>query len=115
MKGPGDKAEKITQHPSGNRRVIHHEHIAAKNTEPAVNMPLATRFLQCFIPQHRALAACSSDGQLHRQHRNSHTQQEYQIQDDKNAASILSCHERKTPDVSDTDGTACGYEQEAKP
>ena len=115
MKGPCDKAEKITQHPSGNRRVIHHEHIAAKDTEPAVNMPFAPRFLQCFIPQHRALAAGSSDGQLHRQYRNSHTQQEYQIQDDKNAATVLSCHKWKTPDVSNTDGTACCHKQEAKP
>ena len=115
MKGSGDESEKVAQHPSGDRGVIHHEHIAAKDAEPSVNVPFASRLLQCFITKHCALAAGSSDRQFHRQYRHTHTQQEYQIQDDKNAASILSCHERKTPDVSDTDGTACGYEQEAKP
>ena len=76
---PGCKLIEIGHHPAGNRCIIHHQHITSKDSHPAMNMPLTTRFLQCFISKHCTFTTGTSDRQLHRQHRKPHNNQKYQI------------------------------------
>ena len=46
--GAGSKFNRIIEHPSGNGRVIQHQHGAAEDTEPAMDVPVA--FLRLQIP-----------------------------------------------------------------
>ena len=52
----------------------------------------------------------TAQGKFNGHNGDSHDEQEKQIEQDKRAASILSYHVRKLPDISDPDGTA-GTEQ----
>ena len=111
----GQEFHEIIQHPAGDRCVVHHQQIASGDAEPAVNMPLAALRLERLVALDHALAACAADSQLHRKDRSSHDDEEEKIKEDEYASSVLSCHEREFPDISDTDGTARGDEQKAKP
>ena len=106
------KFKKITQHPSGNSGIIHHEQVAARQAEDAVNVPLGAFRFQRLIGLHRTAASGTAHCQLHHQHRRAHDDQEQQIEQHKDAAAALSCHIGKPPDVADADGTARADQQE---
>ena len=111
----GQELHEIIQHPAGDCCIVHHQQITSGNAEPAVNMPLAALRFERLISLDHALAACAADGQLHRKDRSSHNDEEQKIEEDEYASSVLPCYKWEFPDISDTDGTARGDEQEAQP
>ena len=114
-KGARGKFHKITEHPTGNGGVVHHQQAAARHAEPAVNMPLASRLLQRLIAQHRALAAGPAHRQLHGEHRKGHDRQEQQIQQHEHAAAVLSRYIGKLPHVADAHGAPGADQNKAQP
>ena len=102
--------EEILNHPAPYRGVEHHQQIVSDHGHIAMNIPFAPLGGQRMIDANRALSAGTAQGKFNGHNGDSHDQQEKQIEQDKRAASILSYHVRKLPDISDPDGTA-GTEQ----
>ena len=62
----GQEPAKVAHHPAGNRRVVHHQEVAADQAEPAVDVPLGLGLFERLVGEDRALAARAANGQLHR-------------------------------------------------
>ena len=114
MERADEELSEVADHPARDSGVIHHQHHAAEQAEPAVNVPLRALGLQRFISKHSAFFAGASDGKLHRQNRNAHDQQADQIDQHEQTAAIQTGDIRETPDIADADGAACAYEQESQ-
>ena len=115
VKGAHRKLEKIAEHPAGHRGVVHHQQVAARHAEQAVDVPLAALRFQRPVSDDSAALACPADGQLHDEHRRAHDDQKQQVEQHKHAAAVLSRHEGEAPDVADADGAARAHQQEAQP
>ena len=115
VEGAGGELYKVVQHPAGDGGVVHHQHVAAEDGEPAVDMPLAVGLLQGLIAQDCALAAGATNRQLHGQHGKAHNHQENEIQQHKQAAAVLSGHIGEPPDVANADGASGRNHQESQP
>ena len=110
----GQEPAKVAHHPAGNRRVVHHQEVAADQAEPAVDVPFLAGLFEIFVRQYGALFARAAHGQLHRQHRHAHHEQADQIDEDEKAAAVFAGDIREAPDVADADGAAGADEQEAQ-
>ena len=110
-----EKLPEIIQHPPGNRGVIHHQQIAARHAEIAVNMPPAPRRLQRPVALHRGFAARAAHSQLHAQHRHAHNDQKNQIKQHKNPAAVLSRDEREFPHIPYSDRASRADQQKSEP
>ena len=110
----GQEPAKIAHHPAGNRRVVHHQEVAADQAEPAVDVPLRLGLFERLVGEDRALAARAADGQLHRQHGNAHDEQAQNVKENKIAAAVFARHIGEAPDIADADGAARADEQEAQ-
>ena len=115
VKGAGEELEEVIQHPAGNRGVEHHQQVAARQAEPAVNVPFAARRLQLFVGAHRALAGGTAHGELHGHHGHAHHDQEEQIEQHKGAAAVVAHHIGEAPHIADADGASGADEDEPQP
>ena len=105
---------KIIQHPAGNGCVEHHQKIASDQSDISVDMPFLARFLQSVVSFDRAFLAGTSNRKLHSHNRKSKDSQEDQVKQYECTAAALSGHVRELPDISDSDGAACGNQNESQ-
>ena len=115
LKGAGQKFKAVGDHPPGYGGVVHHQKITAEDGKITVDMPFAAGLFQDFISLHRTFAACPSYGKLHGEHGKSHDDQKQQVEQDKNSASVLTCHIRKAPDIANANSAASTDQQKTKP
>ena len=114
LKAAAEELDKIAEHPAGDRGVIHHEQIAARDGEPAVDVPFLARLLQRLVAQHSALAGGAANGQLHGEDGHAHDDEKEQIEQNKDAAAVLAGDKRKFPDIADADGAAGADQNKAE-
>ena len=107
--------DEIRQHPAGNGRVEHHQHVVAEHTGPAVQLPGGRFGLEHLVRADGALTAGASHSKLHAQHRQPKNGQKQQIDQHEQTAAVLSHQPRELPHVADADGTAGADEQESSP
>ena len=79
-----------------------------------MDVPFLAWFLQSVVSFDRAFLAGTSNRKLHSHNRQSQDSQEDQIKQYECTATALSGHVRKLPDISDSDGTACGNQDESQ-
>ena len=108
-----DKPEEIGQHPAADGGVIHHQHAAANQAGPAVQVPLAAFGFQRTVGCARAAVARTANSQLHGKHRRAHQNQEQQVEQHKHAAAILARYGWEAPHIANADGAACADQQKA--
>ena len=115
MEAAGEEFAEVVHHPAGDGGVIHHQQIAARQTEPAVDVPLGAGLFQILVGQHGAPAARAADRQFHRQHGHAHHEQAEQVEENEVAAAVLAGDVGEAPHVADADGAARAHQQEAQP
>ena len=115
VEAAGEEFSEIVHHPAGDGGVIHHQQIAARQTEPAVDVPLGAGLFQILVGQHGALAAAAAHRQFHGHHGDAQQQQAHQIEQDEVAAAVLAGDIGEAPHVADADGAARAHQQEAQP
>ena len=113
MEAANQEFAEIIYHPAGNGGVVHHQHYAAEQAEPAVNVPLAALALKIPVRQNRAAFARAAYRKLHREHRHAHYKQADEIDQDEKAAAVLTRHIREAPDIADSDSAARADKQKA--
>ena len=109
-----EELHKVRNHPTGNRRVVHHEQGAAQQADPAVHMPKAALRFQSLVSADRTLLARASHRKLHGEHRYAHDHQKEQIKEHKEAA-VRPRHIGEFPNISDSDGAARAHQNESQP
>lgn len=109
-KGSGGRQVYVVQHPSADHGIKHHQQIVAHDGKPFEQMPLGTRLFQQIVCPCRAPVASAADTEFTDQDRHPKNNQKYQIYKDKQCPSIFSAYIRKFPDISQTYGTSCGYQ-----
>ena len=114
-KGADDVLEAVVHHPAVDGGVIHHQQAAPGQAGPAVPVPLAALGFQRPVGGAGAAAARTPHGQLHRQHRDPHAEQEQQIEQHKHTAAALAGQGGEPPDIADADGAARADQDEAQP
>ena len=66
-------------------------------------MPFLAGLLKHLIALDGTSSAGAADGQLHRQNRCAHDNQEQQVEKDEDTAAVQAGNERELPDIADTD------------
>lgn len=113
--GAGGELEAVTQHPAGDRGVVHHQQAAPDYAQPAVDVPAAALGLQGLVAQHGALAAGTAHRQLHGQNGNPHDDQGDDVEQHEYAAAVDTGDVGEFPHIADADGAAGAYQNESQP
>ena len=80
-----------------------------------MQVPFAALRLEYVERLRDAFLARPTDRKFHNHDRQSQQRQEQQIQQHKGCAAVLAGDIRKTPDIAQTDRTACGNQKKTKP
>jgi hypothetical protein len=113
-KGSADVQITVSHHPPGDRRIIHHQHIAADNTDPFEPVPSRSSRLGHLKSLCRTLLCSAADGKFADHDRNSHNGEKHEIDHDKSRSAVLSTEIRKFPHISDPDGASGRNKYKAK-
>jgi hypothetical protein len=77
-------------------------------------MPAASLWLKLMVKLNDALLAGSAERELHRHNRDSHDDEKQEIDQNEDAAAVLTDHIRKLPNVPDADRAAGAEQNKAK-
>ena len=113
--GAGEKFPEIGHHPAGYGGVVHHEEVASKNAEPAMNVPKAPRFFKAPVGTDGALPAAPAYCQFHGHHGDAHEKKEAEVKKDKYGTAVFSGNIGEFPHIPYADGTAGADQKEAQP
>lgn len=107
--------DKVVQQPAGDGGIEHHEQIVARDAEAAIPVPLGPFWFEHMERTGDALLAGTAHGELHDHNWQSHDEQKQQVDQYEGRAAVFSGDIGEPPHISQSDGTACGDQQEAQP
>ena len=108
--------DRIGDHPAGHGGVEDHQESAAGEEHRSRPVPLeGTSLRQGLVGAIEIAPAGAAERKLHHHHGKAEHEQENQIDQYEKRAAVLAGHERKTPDVAETDRASRGQQDEAEP
>ena len=96
----------VGEHPSGNGRIEHHQHVTADDAPVAVQVPERPLGLQLAECPPDALLGCTAHGELHHHDGEPKDDEKNKIDKDESRPAVSSGDEGEAPDVAEADGAS---------
>ena len=96
----------VGQHPPGDGRIEHHQHVTADDAPVAVQMPERPLGFQLAERQADALLGGPAHGELHHHNGKAENDEKNEIDEDESRPTVGSGDEGEAPDVAEADGAA---------
>jgi len=110
----GKETDEVVNEPAGYAGIEGHQTNITEQGKIAMQMPFLTGFLQFLIHANGTCLGCSAQSKLHNHDGKAKKQQAKNINQDKSAATILTCHPRELPNIAAADSTARAQQDETK-